>query len=376
MTSVNGIVPPAYGEMGRLFTGALDIKPTFSISGIGGRWIVLQFLAGLEHDLLRNAHQTILDSAPLFDDIDACYFGIVTHEKAFSSGPLSVLPGRRYFQDFDEAITSLYGVKVSGGYMPMTILLDRSLRVVAAEPIRRTPEVLDLMRRCIEEDRPNLHQHTAPVLTVPRIFEPEFCKQLISYYEQDGGGPSGFMRQVGGRTVAVHDPRFKRRRDAAIQDEFLRGQAVARIRRRLLPAIERAFSWRGTRIERYIVACYSADDRGFFNAHRDNTTLATAHRKFAVSINLNAEDFEGGELRFPEFGPRTYKPPTGGATVFGCGLLHEATPVTRGVRYAFLPFLYDDEGAKIREANLHALMPDPQDADQPPMELSGALPGT
>jgi hypothetical protein len=54
---------------------------------------------------------------------------------------------------------------------------------------------------------------------------------------------------------------------------------------------------------------------------------------------------------------RTYKPPTGGATVFACGLLHEATPVTSGVRYAFLPFLYDEEGRRIREANKHTIVP-------------------
>lgn len=41
--------------------------------------------------------------------------------------------------------------------------------------------------------------------------------------------------------------------------------------------------------------------------------------------------------------------------VFSCSLLHEATPVTRGERFAFLPFLYDDEGAKLRAANNHLL---------------------
>jgi predicted 2-oxoglutarate/Fe(II)-dependent dioxygenase YbiX len=159
------------------------------------------------------------------------------------------------------------------------------------------------------------------------------------------------MRQIEGRTVGVHDPLFKRRRDATIRDADLCNQVVARINRRLLPAIDQAFNWRGTRIERYIVACYSSEDQGFFKRHRDNTTSGTAHRKFAVSINLNAEEFEGGELRFPEFGERTYKPPTGGATVFSCSLLHEATPVTRGVRYAFLPFLYDEESKLIRDRN-------------------------
>ena len=71
----------------------------------------------------------------------------------------------------------------------------------------------------------------------------------------------------------------------------------------------------------------------------------------AVTINLNAEDFEGGTLSFPEFGTRRYKAPTGGAVVFSCSLMHDVSPVTQGTRYAFLPFLYDDAAAKLREEN-------------------------
>jgi len=349
MTGEIAVRPLEYGEFARYFTGALDIKPAFGFGSIGGRWIVLQFLVRLEADIARTAHAAILDASELFDDENACYFGVSIDPRDFAASLKSALPGRRYFKDFDEQITNLYGVKIAGGYMPMTILLDRSMRVVAAEPIRRTAEVLDLLRKCLEEERPTLADRTAPVLTVPRIFEPDFCEALIDYYKRDGGEPSGFMRQIDGKTVGIHDPNFKRRRDAMIEDEALRTGAMARIRRRLLPVIEQAFNWRCTRIERYIVACYSSEDQGFFNPHRDNTTAGTAHRKFAVTINLNADEFEGGELRFPEFGPRTYKPPTGGATVFGCGLLHEATPVTRGVRYAFLPFLYDEESKLVRD---------------------------
>ena len=76
----------------------------------------------------------------------------------------------------------------------------------------------------------------------------------------------------------------------------------------------------------------------------------------AVSINLNA-DYEGGDLRFPEYGSRTYRPPPGGAVVFSCSILHEATAVTRGERFAFLPFLYDEAAAQIRETNLKYLDP-------------------
>jgi len=41
----------------------------------------------------------------------------------------------------------------------------------------------------------------------------------------------------------------------------------------------------------------------------------------------------------------------GGAVVFSCSLLHAVAKMTRGRRYAFLPFLYDEEASKIREAN-------------------------
>jgi hypothetical protein len=41
--------------------------------------------------------------------------------------------------------------------------------------------------------------------------------------------------------------------------------------------------------------------------------------------------------------------------VFCCSLQHEATPVTKGRRYAYLPFLYDEEGDRLREANLGAI---------------------
>ena len=36
--------------------------------------------------------------------------------------------------------------------------------------------------------------------------------------------------------------------------------------------------------------------------------------------------------------------------VFSCALLHEATRVTAGRRYAFLPFFYDEAGAAVLAA--------------------------
>ena len=67
-------------------------------------------------------------------------------------------------------------------------------------------------------------------------------------------------------------------------------------------------------------------------------------------LDQSNDDFQGGDLRFAEFGPATYRPPVGGAVVFSCALLHEATRVTAGRRYAFLPFFYDDAGAEVLRA--------------------------
>ena len=123
--------------------------------------------------------------------------------------------------------------------------------------------------------------------------------------------------------------------------------------RRLLPEIVRAFQFPVTRFEVPKVVRYSAPEGsrpgGFFRPHRDNTTPDAAHRRFAMTLNLN-DGYEGGALTFPEFGPALYAPPAGGAIVFSCSLLHEATEVRSGDRYVLLTFFYGEAEAKQRES--------------------------
>ena len=90
-----------------------------------------------------------------------------------------------------------------------------------------------------------------------------------------------------------------------------------------------------------LIACYDAERGDYFRRHRDNQTPATATRRFALTLNLNSDEYEGGELVFPEYGNDRYKPPTGAAVLFSCSLLHEALPVTSGQRFALLSFLRD-----------------------------------
>jgi predicted 2-oxoglutarate/Fe(II)-dependent dioxygenase YbiX len=338
------------------FNAPSKINPNFAFGSVAGRYILLAFLpgSGPDHEA---AMRAVNDHLHHFDDDQRLFFGILPDAASYEAAPDA--PPLRWFLDRDGEVRRLYhAVDAAGDLAPCWVLIDPSLRILGAAPLARGAEVLAALTGFgAPKDHAGIVLH-APVLIVPRIFEPDFCRRLIEVYRDQGGRPSGTMLEVEGRTVGVADP-LKRRRDATIEDPGLLAQIRSRLGRRLLPEIEKAFGFNATRIERHIVACYDATEGGFFRAHRDNCTPGTAHRRFATSINLNAEDFEGGELRFPEFGPRTYKPPTGGAVVFSCSLLHEALPVTRGTRYAYLPFFYDEAGQAIRDANLHTFEPAP-----------------
>ena len=345
--------PPAFGEPAPFVTAETDGIANYSIEVAAGRWIVLMVFATLGAEACRAAHDTVLARRAMFNDADAAFYGVsVDMKDRFERGLANAPFGLRYFWDFDQRISRLYGLVNDGHLKPAVFLIDRSFRIAAAEPIEHTGAVLDRLERELAAEPALPDGPFAPLLTLPNIFEPEFCTALIDYFQAREPMESGFAADVGGRTVDLINPRLKRRQDVTVEDAAMLAAIRSKLEARLLPMVKRAFGWQATEIERYLITRYGEHDQGFFSPHRDDVTAGTAHRKFAVTLNLNAGEYEGGELRFPEFGRRTYRPPTGGATVFSCALLHEATPVTRGVRYAFVPFLYDEAGAKLRRANL------------------------
>ncbi|MBX7456632.1 2OG-Fe(II) oxygenase [Qipengyuania sp. 1NDH17] len=331
---------------------ALEGSDRYAFHSVGGRHVLMLFFGTASQPGAKAALDVVQKYRKLFDDEHAIFFGVTVDPTDVAQKRIAQsLPGIRHFLDYDRAVSRLYGAAHQDQrYEPFWMLMDRELRIVGKYPLAQGEEAIaELKRRTAV-----IPDSWAPVLTVPGVFDEALCKHLISLYEADGGTASGFMRDVNGKTTHILDDGFKQRRDTTIEDPKLIQALSQRVARRVAPAIERAFAFKATRIERHIVACYEAG-KGHFRPHRDNTTFGTAHRRFAVTINLNAEDYEGGNLRFPEFGNRTYRAPTGGAVVFSCSLLHEATPVTKGKRYAFLPFLYDEEAKAVREANLDKL---------------------
>lgn len=351
---------PTIGDPVPWFTIASASNPRFHIDTVAGRYLVLSFFGSAGSDYVRALLDQINRRRANFNDQHAAFFGISTDREDERQQRLQDrLPGIRFLRDFDLVASRAFGLVEANRLLPLTLILDERLRVYAQipftlEPAQHAEAIVHLLSHAAPAGIVNDRQIPAPVLIIPRVFEPALCRHLIDYYEAGGAADSGFMREIDGKTVGLYDYSHKRRSDKIIDDEQLRNACMARIHRRVAPELQRAFQFNATRIERHIVACYDSADAAHFQPHRDNTTRGTAHRRFAVSLVLNTGEFEGGEVRFPEFGRQSYSPPAGGAVVFSCSLLHEATRVTAGKRYCYLPFLYDDAAARIREENRSA----------------------
>ncbi|MBM3573734.1 MAG: 2OG-Fe(II) oxygenase, partial [Alphaproteobacteria bacterium] len=308
------------------FTVAASTNAEFAFDSVGGWRVVLSFLGDLSLDnsiqvidalgtqrrwLRERLARVIVVSGAQGNRAEALI-------KRFHAAGIVV------FRDFDEAVGQRLGVESWHG----SLVINENLRLVEAIPLSdaasHVAAVLSAVDRLPRLPARTGVGHQAPALVVPEVFDADLCRRLIQAFETKGGRDSGYMNARGGQTIGVVNHRFKRRSDVYVTDHALRRLLLERIVRRVVPEIKKAFATVVTNIERFLIARYDAETGGHFSPHRDNTTPGTAHRKFAITINLNAEEFEGGELRFPEYSRDTYRAPTGGAVVFSCSLMHEA----------------------------------------------------
>jgi predicted 2-oxoglutarate/Fe(II)-dependent dioxygenase YbiX len=324
-----------------------------------GRAIAIAFLGSANDPAAEAALATLSAKRRLVDDGEAALFAVARESGSAPERELEAkFPSIAFLWDGDE-MARAFGAERS------LVILDPMLRMVDVAPLDEADRALEVLKR-LSRPQPASACPPAPILTLAHVFEPELCAHLIAQFERDGGKDTGFMQDQGGQSVETFDGTWKRRRDCHLTDRPLIANLRARIGRRICPEIKKAFQMRPTRIERDLVARYDAETGGHFGPHRDDTGIAIAHRRFAVSINLNA-DFDGGEISFPEYSPQTFKAAPGTAVVFSASILHQVSRVTRGRRYVLLTFLFDEEAERLRQANLQAL----EQAQRQP-QLAGA----
>ena len=190
----------------------------------------------------------------------------------------------------------------------------------------------------------------APVLVLPNLLSGAMCAALVARI--DGGDTiDGQIAGIGadGAPVSRVDHARKFRRDLLLPEgdplqRSLRGDLLAAC----APEIARAFQARITHTDRILLARYDAG-AGWFSRHRDTNAANIAFREFALSVCLDAEGFEGGEVLFAEYNDHRHAVPTGAGLIFSAALLHEVAPVTAGARHVLLTFLH---GAAAEERRL------------------------
>jgi predicted 2-oxoglutarate/Fe(II)-dependent dioxygenase YbiX len=229
---------------------------------------------------------------------------------------------------------------------PAVMAIDRSGRIVALEPLASPCDAARIARAVaplVRSDPAAVRASAAPLLVVPNILAPTRCRAFIDHFEASPHEP-GRMASYDAGAVHKLDASLKHRRDIELAAGTpLHGEVLDAMARRCVPEIKRAFQKDVGYADRILIARYD-DDGGYFKRHRDNALPHTAFREFAVSINLNTHEYEGGELRFPEFDDAGYSAAAGAAMIFSASLLHEAAPVTKGRRYVILSFLSSTPG--------------------------------
>lgn len=253
------------------------------------------------------------------------------------------------WSDLEKAISRAYYGKLglpfnaeALGDEAVAVLLDANQRVLAVHRgagKAMASRVLAFYDVLPASETAEARASNAPVLLIPHLLDRGMCRSLIDMWHEGGHeeGTVGLVASGTEQNTVSHAA--KKRLDHGIADPELNHILQRTIGRRIAPEVEKAFHFQGFRFDRFFVVCYDAARGDHFRAHRDNTSPDTADRRFAITLNLNTEEYEGGALVFPEYGNHGYRPESGGAVIFSCSLIHMALTPTKGRRFVLLSFL-------------------------------------
>lgn len=343
-------------------TNALSLRPgdrvpDFALPGLDGK--LRKFIWSFTGDpvaLLAVDDLANLDAGQFANLIDACKgAGVVPavvagNAVAAASAPWAKLGGgtdsplllcdsdRKYLP----ALLAQGGIGLAptGNLRMRVIVFDPNQRIAATFESRALPAASEAIGALASSVRADggadllLRTPMAPVLVLPRVFEADFCTQLIRLWGKGDHKDSGVSSRYGNVNVS----HLKRTEDYTVVEPMMQKAISDRLAYRIGPELTKVFAFdRQFTFDSHVVLSYSAEGEHFFGAHRDNGAPTTADRAFAVSLNLN-DDFEGGELVFPEYAGVRVSPPVGAAAVFSCSLLHQVLPVRRGRRFVLTTF--------------------------------------
>ena len=327
----------AVGERAPQIVGTTELGRFFSLEVQAGRPAVLLLLRSDDAQAARALLHALAETAePRLRQAGVDLVPLAALDAAFV---------RAFADDEERRGQIVYTTDVEGpaaGEHPLAVFLDRSGRIAHIAPISCAYDLIEALGAAapfLRSEAARLCVSSAPVLIIPNLLTPSQCQALIAHFETSAH-KAGVMASVrDGQAWVKTDESKKLRREIELAEDSEPHRLILNVlAEQCAPEIKRAFQADMAHADRILLARYD-DTGGYFKRHKDNAAPQTAFREFAISLNLNTQDYEGGELLFPEFNDHRYNPPAGAAIIFSASLLHEAAPVTKGSRYVALSFL-------------------------------------
>jgi peroxiredoxin len=336
--SVGDIAPPC--ALATTDGNTIDLRG----DDVAGFPLVIAFWPRFDVDAVKAAMASLAALLPTLEAEGARVFAITLANARAATEARSPVP---LLLDRDGKSFAAYSAGTRD--QPTTFVLRHNNHVCAVlkgEATGQAEAALSALRALVRERKAASLVPHPPILVVPDVLSPEDCRRLIQVYETRG---KVFVESGHGDDKMTTDykmriPEYGRgdRIDHWILDKDTMGFIDGRLGSRLFPEIRKAFQYPVTRRERMRIGCYTGSRGGESHGHRDDSEVISAHRRFATSINLNSDEFEGGGLRFLEYGDQEYRPATGAAIVFSSSILHEAQEVRSGRRFVLLAFLFGE----------------------------------
>lgn len=311
------------------------------LGALAGRRAVICFFGG-PHDPEGLAALAGLAAAAVdWRDQRVVALGVAAEAGARDDPTLASLADRvTLLWDDEGTLAGAMGMVAGAGRARGSLVFDENRRLVTFVPLvdgtGHAQAVAEALGTLTDWRGGHIRHRVAPVLLIPAVFDQDLCVRLAALYA--AGAPAA--TPVAGvwqswRAVPVADAALK----AEIRD---------RVRERVWPEIHKAFHFQATHIEGYALVGYEGAEAGRFGPHRDDATPQTAHRRFSLAVDLG-QACDGGEARFPEYGPDGYRPDPGAALVHSSALMHEILPVRAGCRVLFESHLHDADAEARRQ---------------------------
>jgi len=171
-----------------------------------------------------------------------------------------------------------------------------------------------------------------------KVFTPEECKTIIDYANKKGTKADASIQ--GNNTAGVINPKIRKNKVVWLNERDDLGWMYERLAATIVPINEQYFKFDLYGFCEDIQFTEYGPKGDHYKQHMDKVLYGVS-RKLSIVVQLtNPKDYKGGELQLFEGGdPIVITKQQGMMTLFPSYMLHQVTPVTKGMRHTLVMWI-------------------------------------